>query len=75
MFANLFIPFFLFPFRSNTLDMSQWTKVELLVRASGTNVNSRLQLKTNKKGVIWLDQVSVMPLETYKVNFLKTALC
>ncbi|XP_042472931.1 alpha-L-arabinofuranosidase 1-like [Zingiber officinale] len=52
--------------KSNTLDMSQWTKVELLVRASGTNVNSRLQLKTNKKGVIWLDQVSVMPLETYK---------
>ncbi|EHA8590815.1 alpha-L-arabinofuranosidase 1 [Cocos nucifera] len=47
-------------------DVSNWTKMEFLLQSEGTNSNSRLQLTTNKKGVIWFDQVSVMPLETYK---------
>ncbi|THU67876.1 hypothetical protein C4D60_Mb05t29320 [Musa balbisiana] len=46
--------------------MTDWTKVELQVESSGTNVNARFQLSTTTKGVIWLDQVSVMPLDTYK---------
>uniref|UniRef100_A0A5B6YMF0 non-reducing end alpha-L-arabinofuranosidase n=1 Tax=Davidia involucrata TaxID=16924 RepID=A0A5B6YMF0_DAVIN len=47
-------------------DVSNWTKVEVLLEAKGTNHNSRLQLTTARKGVIWFDQVSVMPLDTYK---------
>ncbi|XP_073114418.1 alpha-L-arabinofuranosidase 1 isoform X2 [Elaeis guineensis] len=47
-------------------DVSNWTKMEFLLQSEGTNSNSRLQLTTNKKGVIWFDQVSVMPLDTYK---------
>ena len=41
--------------------------MEVLLNASETNPNSRLQLTTSTKGVIWFDQVSAMPLETYKV--------
>lgn len=48
-------------------DVSNWTKVEVVLEAKGTDHNSRLQLTTIKKGVIWLDQVSAMPLDTHKV--------
>ncbi|KAE8125091.1 hypothetical protein FH972_019926 [Carpinus fangiana] len=47
-------------------DVSNWTKVEVLLEAKATDHNSRLQLKTSRKGVIWFDQVSAMPLDTYK---------
>lgn len=47
-------------------DVSNWTKKEILLEAKGTNRNSRLQLKTSRKGVIWFDQVSLMPSDTYK---------
>ncbi|KAK8649219.1 hypothetical protein V6N13_129953 [Hibiscus sabdariffa] len=47
-------------------DVSNWTKMEVLLVAKETNHNSRLQLTTSKKGVIWFDQVSAMPLDTYK---------
>ncbi|KAM0953955.1 putative non-reducing end alpha-L-arabinofuranosidase [Dioscorea sansibarensis] len=47
-------------------DMANWTKVELLLEAKGTNVNSGLQITTAQKGIIWFDQVSLMPLDTYK---------
>lgn len=46
--------------------VSDWTKVEFQLESTGTNRNSRLQLTTNQKGVLWLDQVSVMPTDTYK---------
>ncbi|XP_072966774.1 alpha-L-arabinofuranosidase 1-like [Typha angustifolia] len=45
--------------------LSNWTRVELQLESKGTNHNSRLQLTTTRKGVIWFDQVSVMPLDTY----------
>ncbi|KAJ0977953.1 hypothetical protein J5N97_013427 [Dioscorea zingiberensis] len=48
------------------LDLSNWTKLELQLEAKGTNSNSILQLTTSKKGVIWFDQISLMPLDTYK---------
>ncbi|KAJ0979015.1 hypothetical protein J5N97_014489 [Dioscorea zingiberensis] len=51
---------------AGALDMANWTKVELLLEAKGTNANSRLQLTTTRKSVIWFDQVSLMPLDTYK---------
>ncbi|KAK8609138.1 hypothetical protein V6N13_025445 [Hibiscus sabdariffa] len=47
-------------------DVSNWTKMEVLLEAKETDHNSRLQLTTSKKGVIWFDQVSAMPLDTYK---------
>ncbi|XP_020254046.1 alpha-L-arabinofuranosidase 1-like isoform X1 [Asparagus officinalis] len=46
--------------------VSNWTKIEFQLESKGTNSNSRLQLTTNHEGVIWLDQVSVMPTDTYK---------
>ncbi|KAF0907596.1 hypothetical protein E2562_018401 [Oryza meyeriana var. granulata] len=44
---------------------AKWTKIEFHLKSSQNNTNSRLQLTTSKSGVIWLDQVSVMPLDTY----------
>lgn len=47
-------------------DVSNWTKMEVLLEAKETNHNSRLQLTTTKRGTLWFDQVSAMPLDTYK---------
>ncbi|CAH9069033.1 unnamed protein product [Cuscuta epithymum] len=47
-------------------DVSNWTKIEVVLVAKGTDHNSRLELTTTKSGVIWFDQVSLMPLDTYK---------
>ncbi|KAJ7972047.1 alpha-L-arabinofuranosidase 1 [Quillaja saponaria] len=55
-------------------DISNWKKVEILLEAKATNRNSRLQLTTSRKGVIWLDQVSTMPLDTYKGHGFRTDL-
>lgn len=41
--------------------------MEVVLEAKGTDHNSRLQLTTIKKSVMWLDQVSAMPLDTHKV--------
>lgn len=37
--------------------------------AEGTDRTSRLQITAKKKGVVWVDQVSLMPSDTYKVNY------
>ncbi|KAG5552736.1 hypothetical protein RHGRI_010739 [Rhododendron griersonianum] len=47
-------------------DVSNWTKTEILLEAKETNHNARLQLTTSRRGVVWFDQVSAMPLDTYK---------
>ncbi|PHT37177.1 Alpha-L-arabinofuranosidase 1 [Capsicum baccatum] len=44
---------------------SNWTKVMVTLEAEGTDPNSRLELRSTTKGVIWFDQVSLMPLDTY----------
>jgi hypothetical protein len=46
---------------------STWRRVEHVFEANATNHNSSLQITTTSKGVIWLDQISAMPLDTYKV--------
>ncbi|KAJ1392385.1 Glycosyl hydrolase, all-beta [Sesbania bispinosa] len=46
--------------------VSTWKKIETLLEAKATNHNSSLQITTKNRGVIWLDQVSAMPLDTYK---------
>ncbi|KAH0904942.1 hypothetical protein HID58_044445, partial [Brassica napus] len=47
-------------------DVSNWTKKEVVLEAKGTDHGARLQLTTTKKGSIWIDQVSAMPVDTYK---------
>lgn len=47
--------------------MSNWIKVEFELFATGSTTNGRLQFTTTKKGIFWLDQVSLMPMDTYKV--------
>ncbi|KAM0855836.1 hypothetical protein ACQ4PT_049514 [Festuca glaucescens] len=44
---------------------TNWTKIEFHLKSNINNTNSRLQLTTTKTGVLWLDQVSVMPSDTY----------
>ena len=41
--------------------------MEATLQAKGSDANARLQLTTTRKGVIWFDQVSLMPTDTYKV--------
>nr|XP_025877032.1 alpha-L-arabinofuranosidase 1 isoform X1 [Oryza sativa Japonica Group] len=53
---------------------SNWTKLEQKLVAQGTNRTSRLQITTNKKGVVWFDQVSLMPADTYKGHGFRTEL-
>ncbi|XP_044964265.1 alpha-L-arabinofuranosidase 1-like [Hordeum vulgare subsp. vulgare] len=44
---------------------ADWTKIQFRLYSSQNNTNSRLQITTSKTGVVWLDQVSVMPSDTY----------
>ncbi|CAO2141290.1 unnamed protein product [Urochloa humidicola] len=53
---------------------SNWTKLEQKLVAKGTNRTSRLQITTNKKGVIWFDQISLMPADTYMGHGFRTDL-
>lgn len=47
-------------------DISNWTKMEVTLQAKGSDAKARLQLTTTRRGVIWFDQVSLMPTDTYK---------
>ncbi|CAM8965161.1 unnamed protein product [Rhodiola kirilowii] len=49
-----------------TVSSSNWTKKEVEFEAKGTSASARLQLTTTDKGTVWLDQVSLMPADTYK---------
>ncbi|XP_010558130.1 PREDICTED: alpha-L-arabinofuranosidase 1-like isoform X2 [Tarenaya hassleriana] len=51
---------------ASAFEVSNWTKMEVLLEAEGTDHGARLQLTTTKKGLIWFDQVSAMPTDTYK---------
>jgi len=59
---------------SRATDVSNWKRMEVALEAKATNHNSRLELKTNKRGVIWFDQVSLMPMDTYEVCFPQSQL-
>ncbi|GJM88098.1 hypothetical protein PR202_ga04124 [Eleusine coracana subsp. coracana] len=48
------------------IDMASWNKIEVQLLAQGTCRTSRLDITTSKRGVIWFDQVSLMPSDTYK---------
>ncbi|XP_057547583.1 alpha-L-arabinofuranosidase 1-like [Amaranthus tricolor] len=51
---------------ADALQVANWTRMEVMLEAKSSNSNSRLQLTTTKKGVLWIDQVSGMPTNTYK---------
>lgn len=55
-------------------DVKNWTKKEISLVAKDSDTNSRLQFTTTKKGVIWFDQVSAMPTDTYKGHGFRTDL-
>ncbi|KAF4352825.1 hypothetical protein F8388_026367 [Cannabis sativa] len=55
-------------------EVSDWKKIEVVLEAKGSDSNSSLHLTTTSKGVIWFDQVSVMPLDTYKGHGFRTDL-
>ncbi|KAF5475675.1 hypothetical protein F2P56_007455 [Juglans regia] len=59
---------------ASSCEVSNWTKMEVLLEANATNPNSRLQLTTTRKGVIWFDQVSAMPMDTYKGHGFRSEL-
>ncbi|KAK8919465.1 Alpha-L-arabinofuranosidase 1 [Platanthera zijinensis] len=52
--------------RADASKVADWSKLEIILVSGGTNTNSRLEITTTKKGVYWFDQVSVMPMDTYK---------
>ncbi|WJX59362.1 aspartate-semialdehyde dehydrogenase-like protein [Trifolium repens] len=45
---------------------AKWSKIETTLEANATNYNSSLQITTRNRGILWLDQVSAMYLDTYK---------
>lgn len=44
----------------------EWNKHELILRASSTDHKARLVVLSNDAGTVWLDQISVMPVDTFK---------
>ncbi|XP_073525950.1 LOW QUALITY PROTEIN: uncharacterized protein [Phyllobates terribilis] len=51
-----------------------WTKMEVMLNATDSVTNARLQLTTNKIGEIWFDQVSAMPNDTHMGHGFRTDL-
>ncbi|KAH9315960.1 hypothetical protein KI387_024587 [Taxus chinensis] len=47
-------------------EIQNWTKKELILKATATDHLASLSLTSSKKGIIWLDQVSAMPVNTFK---------
>ncbi|CAN0890600.1 Alpha-L-arabinofuranosidase 1 [Linum grandiflorum] len=60
--------------KASASDVSNWTKVEGLLEAKETDPSARLELRTSTKGVIWFDQVSLMPEDTYKGHGFRSEL-
>ncbi|KAK7336356.1 hypothetical protein VNO77_16894 [Canavalia gladiata] len=52
--------------RAFGLYVSTWKRMETILEAKDTSHNASLQITTSLRGVVWLDQVSAMPLDTYK---------
>ncbi|XP_028782695.1 alpha-L-arabinofuranosidase 2-like [Neltuma alba] len=46
--------------------VASWKRFETILEAHASDVKASLQLTMDQKGVIWLDQVSALPLDTYK---------
>ncbi|CAI8608833.1 unnamed protein product [Vicia faba] len=57
--------------RSSRVNVTKWSKMKTILEAKSTNHNSNLQITTTKTGVLWLDQISAMPLDTYKGHVIQ----
>lgn len=49
----------------DTTKASEWAKYKFTLISNGTDHNSRFQLTTRDNGIVWFDQVSIMPDDTY----------
>ncbi|KAK7336377.1 hypothetical protein VNO77_16917 [Canavalia gladiata] len=58
--------------KASASDVSNWTRIETTLEASASSQNSSLYLTTTRKGQILLDQVSAMPMDTYKGHGFRT---
>lgn len=47
---------------------SEWAEFKFTLVSNGTDHNSRFQLTTTDNGIVWFDQISVMPDDTYNVH-------
>ncbi|CAK8542996.1 unnamed protein product [Lathyrus sativus] len=47
-------------------EVSNWKRMETMLVATASSPNSTLELTTTQKGRIWLDQISAMPVDTFK---------
>ncbi|KAL2320590.1 hypothetical protein Fmac_029559 [Flemingia macrophylla] len=52
--------------KASKSEVLRWKRMETTLVADASSSISSLYLTTTKKGVIWLDQVSAMPVDTYK---------
>ncbi|XP_073222179.1 alpha-L-arabinofuranosidase 1-like isoform X2 [Cicer arietinum] len=52
--------------KGSALEVSKWKRMETTLVAHASSSNSVLTLTTTQKGKIWLDQISAMPLDTFK---------
>uniref|UniRef100_A0A0C9QPK7 non-reducing end alpha-L-arabinofuranosidase n=1 Tax=Wollemia nobilis TaxID=56998 RepID=A0A0C9QPK7_9CONI len=51
---------------ASSSEVQNWTKKEFILKAAATDHYARLSLTSSQKGIIWLDQVSAMPMNTFK---------
>lgn len=51
---------------ASSSEIQDWTKKELILKAAATDHYARLSLTSSKKGIVWIDQVSAMPVNTFK---------
>ncbi|CAI8613751.1 unnamed protein product [Vicia faba] len=52
--------------KDSALEVSNWKRMETTLEATASSFNSNLALTTTQKGKIWLDQISAMPVNTFK---------
>ncbi len=64
-------------FLVSSLDTSgAWSKQSLVLTAKSTDHSARLSLTSYTRGVFWLDSVSAMPTNTFKVEvFQASCIC
>lgn len=51
---------------ASSFEIQNWTKKEFILKATATDHHARLSLTSSKKGIVWFDQVSAMPVDTFK---------
>ncbi|XP_057440568.1 alpha-L-arabinofuranosidase 1-like [Lotus japonicus] len=60
--------------KASASEVANWKRMELKLVPTASNPKATLHLTTTQKGVIWLDQVSAMPVDTFKGHGFRTDL-